>query len=209
MYIKTILLLTFLLQPGLILIDKIAAVVNGEVITVSDIEKAIGFYPILRNRSEADDVFYYRVLDELINSKIIYQEYRNEFALTDDDYEQVQSPILLKAGSMEKLRALLKSFDMEWNDFREYIREKVLYEKVIREKFPMNIIIQFKEIEDFYEKEYVPSQRQLNLAPRTLIEMAPIIEKYLRKSKTEERLAGWLADVRSSYKIENKMRSEK
>ena len=209
MYIKTILLLTFLLQPGLILIDKIAAVVNGEVITVSDIEKAIGLYPILRKRSEADDVFYYRVLDELINSKIIYQEYRNEFALTDDDYEQVQSPILLKAGSMEKLRALLKSYDMEWNDFREYIREKVLYEKVIREKFPMKIIIQFKEIEDFYEKEYVPSQRQLNLAPRTLIEMAPIIEKYLRKSKTEERLAGWLADVRSSYKIENKMRSEK
>ena len=209
MCIRIALALTFLLQSGLILVDKIAAVVNGEIIAVSDIEKAINFYPILRRRNEADEVFYYRVLDELINYKVIYQEYRSEFALTDDDYEQVQSPVLLKAGSMEKLRALLKSHQMEWNDFREFIREKVLYEKVLREKFPMKINIQFQEIEDFYQKEYVPSQQQVSLSPRTLIEMAPIIEKYLRKTKMEERMSGWMADVRSTYKIENKMRSAK
>ena len=209
MCIRIALALTFLLQSGLILVDKIAAVVNGEIIAVSDIEKAINFYPILRRHDEADEVFYYRVLDELINYKVIYQEYRSEFTLTDDDYEQVQSPILLKAGSMEKLRTLLKSHQMEWDDFREFIRGKVLYEKVLREKFPMKINIQFQEIEDFYQKEYVPSQQQVSLSPRTLIEMAPIIEKYLRKSKTEERMSGWMADVRSSYKIENKMRSGK
>lgn len=209
MCIRIALALTFLLQSGLILVDKIAAVVNGEIIAVSDIEKAINFYPILRRRNEADEVFYYRVLDELIHYKVIYLEYRSEFTLTDDDYEQVQSPILLKAGSMEKLRALLKSHQMEWNDFREFIREKVLYEKVLREKFPMKISIQFQEIEDFYQKEYVPSQQQVSLSPRTLIEMAPIIEKYLRKTKMEERMSGWMADVRSSYKIENKMRSAK
>ena len=72
MIVKALLSLFILLQPGPILVDKIAAVVNEEIITIHDIERAIVFYPVLRQKNETEENFYFRVLSDLINYKVIY-----------------------------------------------------------------------------------------------------------------------------------------
>jgi hypothetical protein len=207
MIVKALFTLFVLLQPGPILVDKIAAVVNNEIITIHDIERAIALYPVLRQKNETEEHIYFRVLSDLINYKVIFLEFNDEFNLSEEDFEQVQTPILKKAGSMEKLLAVLNGFTMSWSDFQNFIREKVLYEKVLREKFQMEITIPFSEIENFYNNDYVPSQQRLDLAPQTLVEMAPVIEKYLRQLKTEEQLSAWLNDLRANNKIEIKLRS--
>lgn len=207
MLVKVLLSLFILLQPGPIMVDKIAAIVNDEIITIHDIERAIVFYPLLRQINETEENFYFRVLSDLINFKVIFLEFSDEFSLSEEDFEQVQTPILKKAGSMEKLLAVLNNFTMTWSDFQNFIREKVLYEKVLREKFQMEITIPFNEIEAFYNSDYVPAQQRLGLTPQTLVEMAPVIEKYLRQLRTEEKLSAWLNDLRISNKIEIKLRS--
>jgi hypothetical protein len=207
MIMKALFSLCLLLQPGPILVDKIAAIVNDEIITIHDIERAIVFYPTLRQINETEENFYFRVLSDLINFKMISQEFSDEFNLSEEDFEQVQTPILKKAGSMEKLLAVLSGFTMTWSEFQDFIREKVLYEKVLKEKFQLEISIPFNEIENFYTSDYVASQRRLGLAPQTLVEMAPLIEKYLRQLKTEGQLSAWLNDLRANYKIEIKLRS--
>jgi len=207
MLIKALLALFILLQPGPILVDKIAATVNEEIITIHDIERAIAFFPLLRQNDESEEDFYFRILGELITYKAIALEYSDEFNLSEEDFEIVQTQILQKAGSLEKLLAVISGFSMNWNDFEEFIREKVLYEKVLREKFQMEITIPFNEIEEFFNRDYLPSQQRLGLEPRPLAEMAPGIEKYLRKLRTEKQLAAWLNDIRSNFKIEIKLRS--
>jgi hypothetical protein len=207
MLVKALFSLLILLQPGPILVDKIAAVVNEEIITIHDIERAIAFYPILRQKNESEENFYFRVLADLINYKVIFLEFSNEFNLSEEDFEQVQTPLLKKTGSLEKLLVVLNNFTMSWIDFQNFIREKILYEKVLREKFQMEITIPFNEIENFYNSNYFPSQHRLDLTPQTLVEMAPVIEKYLRQLRTEEQLSTWLNDLRSNYKIEIKLRS--
>ncbi|MCJ7524499.1 MAG: hypothetical protein MUP71_04645 [Candidatus Aminicenantes bacterium] len=207
MIAKALLCLFILLQPGPILVDKIAATVNEEIITIHDIERAIAFFPMLRQNKESEENFYFRILGDLITYKTIALEFGDEFNLSEEDFELVQRQILKKAGSLEKLLAMLNNFAMNWSDFEEFIREKVLYEKVLREKFQIEITIPFNEIEEFFNQEYLPSQKQLGLEPRILVEMAPGIEKYLRKLRTEKQLSAWLNDIRSSYKIETKLRS--
>jgi hypothetical protein len=202
MIARTLLSLFILLQAGPILVDKIAAQVNDEIITVHDIERAIAFFPLLRQKNESEEIFYSRVLGDLINYKVIALEYGDEFNLTEEDFENVQTQILQKAGSLEKLLAALNNFAMSWGDFEKFIREKVLYEKVLREKFPMELTIPFNEIEKFYNNDYLPSQQRLGLEPQSLAEMTPQIEKYLRKLRTEKQLSAWLSDIRSAYKIE-------
>jgi len=115
----------------------------------------------------------------------------------------VQTPIIKKQGSLNQLIKLLKKYDMNWKDFKDFIKEKVLYEKVLKEKFQMNIKISFNEIKSFYYEDYLLLQRELNLKPNSLIEMTSLIEKHLRKIKTENKLSGWLEEIKSSYKIEN------
>jgi hypothetical protein len=207
MIVKTLFVLLLLLQPGPILVDKIAAQVNEEIITVHDIERAIVFFPLLRQNNESEENFHLRVLNDLITYKVITLEYGDEFNLSEEDFEAVQTQILQKAGSLEKLLAELNDFAMSWSDFQSFIREKVLYEKVLREKFPMELTIPFEEIEEFYNRDYLPSQSRLGLEPQSLAEMTPQIEKYLRKLRMEKQLSAWLSDIRSAFKIETKLRS--
>lgn len=204
---KVVLILFILLQPGPILLDKIAASVNEEIITIHDIERAIVFFPELRLSKESEEAFYFRVLNDLITLKVIALEYGNEFNLSEEDYETVQTQILQKAGSLGNLLSELNNFAMSWSEFQAFIREKVLYEKVLKEKFQLEITIPFAEIEEFFNNNYLPSQLQLGLEPRSLVEMAPGIEKYLRKQRTEKQLTAWLSEIRSAYKIEITLRS--
>ncbi len=207
MIAKALFLSLLLLQSGAILVDKIAATVNGEIITIHDIERAIALFPMPRQEGEPEAAYYLRVLDELVTGKMIALEYGDEFSLSEEDYAAVQTLILQKAGSLERLMATLDGFAMNWNDLKGFIREKVLYEKALREKFTMELSVPFSAIEDFYNREYLPSQLRLGLEPRSLAELAPQIEAYLRKRSMEERRAAWLAAIRSAYTIETKLRS--
>lgn len=207
MVIKTLLSLFMLLQAGPVLVDKIAATVNNEIITIHDIERAIAFFPLLRRENEPEEHFFFRVLNELITYKVISLEYGDEFNLGEEDFEAVQRQLLRKSGSLERLLATLGQFAMSWGDLEGFIREKVLYEKVLREKFPLELAIPFEEIEEFFQRDYLPSQLQLGLEPRSLAEMAPQIEKYLRTLRVEKQQSAWLGDIRSAYQVEIKLRS--
>jgi peptidyl-prolyl cis-trans isomerase SurA len=192
-----------------ILIDRIAAVVDDEIITLTDIDKAVQICPGFKRQQESEDEFYARVLQDLINYKVVYLEYRNDFELQEEDYAEVQTAVIEKFGSLDKLMSRLHTFDMDWSDFKAYIREKVVYEKVLQKRLQVKITINFKEIETFYYNEYLPQQERVDLKPLSLIEMFPRIENHLRKVRTQQNLAQWLAEIRSSYKIENKLIKEK
>lgn len=196
------------LPAEVIAVDRIAAVVNDEIITQSDIDKAIRFYPVFRKKDESDRAFYISVLQDLINYKVICLEYRDEVTLRDEDYTEVETSIIKKVGSYDRLMRLLHRYDMQWSDFKAFIREKVVYEKVLKQKIQLKMIINFQEIQRFYNEQYLPQQRSLRLKPRTLIEMAPLIETKLRKDRIEQELAEWMKEIAAAYKIENKLLKE-
>lgn len=45
-------------------------------------------------------------------------------------------------------------------------------------------------------------QQRLGLQARSLIEMTPLIEKYLSKILIDTRLKAWLEDIKTTYRIE-------
>lgn len=194
---------------GEILIDKVAAVVNDQLITLTDIDKAIQFYAGFRKKQESESDFYNRVLEELINYKVVYLEFKNDFVLREEDYETVQTDVIGRIGSLDNLLRLLATFDMGWADFKAFITERVAYERVINRQLQEKISIKFSQIEAFYNSEYLPLQKRLDLTPLSLFDMAPQIEKHLRKERIQKQLAGWLKDIRASYIIENKLAKEK
>lgn len=212
MYSKlTAILLLFCYVAGArpLLIDRVVAVVNDEIITLSDIQKATQLYPLFRDREESERDFQKRVLASLINHKVIYHEYRDEFLLSDEDYEEVQTPVINKVGSLGELMILLRYYDMDWQDFKQFITEKVLYEKVLNDQFSTKITIPYTEIQAFYNGKYLPVQKRLGLQARSLVEMTPLIEKYLRKTYTDDRLKTWLEDIKATYRIENLLFQDK
>lgn len=194
-------------RPEAILVDRIAAQVNDQIITLHDIERAVTLFPEPRRENESEDQFFLRTLDDLITYKVVALEFGAEFTANEEDREAVQRQILQKAGSLEALRAMLDGFAMSWGDFEAFIGEKVLYEKVLREKFPTELVIPFEEIEEYYTRVFLPSRLQMGLEPQSLVEMAPQIESFLRRQRMEKQLSDWLGEIRSAYRIEIKLRS--
>ena len=194
-------------RPEAILVDRIAAQVNDQIITLHDIERAVALFPEARGEIESEGQFFLRTLDDLITYKVIALEFGAEFTVNEEDREAVQRQVLQKAGSLEALRATLDGFAMSWDDFEAFIREKVLYEKVLREKFPTELVIPFEEIEEYYNRVFLPSRLQMGLEPQSLVEMTPQIESYLRRQRMEKQLSDWLSEIRSAYRIEIKLRS--
>lgn len=208
---KTFLLLQFLFtivfaEP--LLVDKIVAVVNDQIITLSDIQKAVELYPVFRKKDESEVSFHQRILQELIHYKVISQEYGEEFQLKEEDFEDVQTAALEKTGSLENLISILGKFGMNWKDFKAYIHDKVLYEKVLQDRFQTKISIPYGEIEQFYTQEYLPVQKQLGIEAKSFIELTPLIEKYLKKKRTDLELKEWLNGIKNTFKIENFLENE-
>ena len=201
MFSKLLILFLVITQFGAILIDKIAATVNDEVITISDIEKSLFFYPILKSEGESENDLYLKQLNNMINYKVIYLDNREQFELTDADFESLRLAAIARYGSIENFRMVLKNFDMKIKDFRDFVKEKVFFEKVIKEKFKFQISVNFEEIKKFYYSEYIPKQKKLGITPISLIEIAPKIENLLRTKQINDKLSGWLDEVKKSYKI--------
>jgi len=208
MYFKNIFIIISLLlslniygERNEILIDKLVAVVKDTIISFSDIEKTVLLYPDLRRNKNSESYFYKLILEDMINYRTIYLEYSNEFILNESDYEKVQLQIIRKAGSIQNLNIILESFDMNWNDFRLFIREKVFFEKIIKEKFQFKISILFNDVETFYNNEYVPMQKKLNLTPKSLIDMTAEIKNHLRKIETGKKIENWIKDIKDTYDI--------
>lgn len=186
-------------------IDRIVASVNDEIITFSDIDKHIQIFPAFRTTAESEQQFYHRILDELINAKIVYLEFRDDFIINEDDFTEVQTQVIKNVGSFQNLQRLLALFNMNWADFKMFIREKIIFDKVITRNFQIKITIQFSEIEAFYNEHYIPVQKSLELKPKTLIEMAPLIETHLRRQGAGEQLTAWLKELAASYRVEKLM----
>lgn len=190
------------------LLDRIEATVNDALITRQDVERARLFYPILQERGQSETDFRKVILEELIDYKVISLEFGDEVSLRDEDYEQVQLGVIAKLGSLNVVYPLLRSFGMSWPDFKAFIRERVVYEKVIAERKVAGGVIGYQEIERFYSDHYLPLQQTLGLTPKSLVEMTPQIERHLNKKRSSEQLVDWLKEIRSRYRIEYQTRED-
>jgi len=195
-------------QPSEIVVDRIAAVINSEVITLSDIDKSLLFNSLDNRAGKKANDLYLNELKKLIDHKIVFLEYRDQFQPTDEDFENVQLSIIKRYGSLENVLSVLKKFDMDMKDLREFLIERIIYEKVIKDKFLLGVVIESKEIEKFYNEEYLPSREMLNIEPKSIFEMTPQIENYLRGNKVKKELTFWMAGLKASFKIENLLKDE-
>lgn len=191
-----------------VLLDRIEATVNGSLITRQDVLRAMLFFPVLQERGQTTTQFHRMVLEELIDYKVVSLEYSDELVLREEDYETVQLEVIARMGSLNAIYPVLRRLGMSWNDFKAFIRERVIFEKVIAERLQNRAVISYREIESFYRGHYLPLQETLGLTAKSLVEMTSQIEGHLAKKKMATGLQDWLKDIRSTYQIEYLEREE-
>ncbi len=147
---------------GAEIIDRIVAIVNGDIITLSELEKASRiFYENMKARAmktgrELPPLTELRkqVLNFLIDKKLTEQESRRlGITVTDQDIDNAINNLLKDKGlsRMELVESLQKE-GKTLDDLREEIRENIQRARLINRAVKSKIVVTDEEVEKFYEE---------------------------------------------------------
>jgi len=137
-----------------VLVDRIAAIVNDDVITLSEVRAAAE--PMEDpDSSEAERERLYRdVLDDLIADRLLEQQVReSEIQITEADLERAIQDILNQNNISEaELRQALAARNMSMSQYREDLRSQLRRLKVINQNVRSKISISDADVEDAYQR---------------------------------------------------------
>ena len=142
-------------------VDRIVAVVNNEIITLYDLNRA--FAPYVNNikslkyppEKERQTLFQIRkdVLNQLIESMLANQQVRRDKITVSQ--KEINNAIERIKGSRqfteEQLRQGLASQGMTMEEYRKQIEEQILRSKLVNREVKAKIVITKEDVKEYYE----------------------------------------------------------
>lgn len=185
------------------IVDRIVAVVNDDVITLSELNSVVepyakkiqtfGYLP------EKEQMLLFKVrenmLDRLINEKIEDQEIkRSKIEISEEEVDKTIERIKeVNHYTDEILRAALAKDGLTMQEYRKQIKDQILRTKLVNLKVKSKIVITKEDIESYYEKhneKYLGKKRyHLRNIIMRVPEFADSDEKLEIKSKMDDILA--------------------
>ena len=182
-------------------VDRIVAVVNNEVITLTDVN-IIQKFGLFEDLEESLDMDMQRqILNRLIDQKLVIQLASERFMVIEEELEAFLSDIIQKTDPDLAEEALLQ-FGLDWDDLKSYLREILLFQKILSQRFNRGVIVSIEEIESYYEQVYVPSQREQNLIPQPMIDVLGRLEGELQREKVEDQVQEWIENLKREANIQ-------
>lgn len=185
------------------IVDRIVAVVNNEVVTLTDI-RVIKAFGLFEDIAEAEEEMASRILDRLIDQKLVIQVSPENIKVEQAELDEYQEMLTEKLGK-ERVLKVLGALGLEWADLRAYFQEKILFQKIIYQRFGQTVVVSLEEIEEFYRSRYIPSQREKGQEPQPMMEILREIESIIREDKMERRIQEWLGNIKKQADIQIKV----
>ncbi|WP_353063526.1 SurA N-terminal domain-containing protein [Tunturibacter psychrotolerans] len=198
-------------QQGVVL-DRVVAVVNDDVILESDVDEERRFEEIQPYRRVTGDNTRERVLERLVDRALILQQaaLEPEDAVSDKDLDD-QLMTLRKDIPDCKLqyhcetedgwKKFLGAHGFTEEEFRERWRQRMELLKFIEVRFRNGIKISDAEIKEFYEKRMLPEYAKRNVTPPKLDTISKRIEEVELQQRVGALLVDWLKSLRAQGSV--------
>lgn len=142
-------------QPG-VLLDRVAAVVNEDVILMSELEKRVADTEkqITAQNPQAalpaHDVLQKQVLDQMVIVRLELEQAGNRgITVSDDAVNQAMSRIAARGGvTLEQLPDSLKKQDIDYATFRGDVRNQIIIQNLQQQILSEQLRISEQEIDD-------------------------------------------------------------
>ncbi len=183
------------------MVDGILAVVNQDVITLTDFRIVMTF-GLYRRDTQADaTVSPHEVLDRLIDQKLILGMTNPDFTVHENELEaKYQS--LVDAVGLDAIRRELAFFDLTREGLYAYIRDAILFDRVLEQRFQMAVSVGLREIEAYYNQTYLPQQRAEGRVPQPMVEILPRLEAAVKAEGTRSLIREWARNLRQEANIQ-------
>ncbi len=150
-------------------VNRIVAVVNGEIITMYDLQKEMG-NPLLQRQNQqlqsrqGSAAQRKKVLTSMVNHELFEQEAeRLEITVSDVEVENQIDQIMKERDlSKQELEETLEQSGMTMEGFEEKLRQDIKINRLLSSMVRQKVVVSDEEIKAFYEKhqeQYVTPKR--------------------------------------------------
>jgi hypothetical protein len=188
---------------GAQMVNAIVAIVNGQVITLLDVQVTAEFgLAGAAEPGEGTDRLQ-AALEALIDRKIILDLAR-EARIADRSEVAAAAAELRRSMGEEAFAAKLAKFDLTAEGLEPYLEERLLYERALAMRFSQAVPVSVTEIERHYRDIYVPERTRLGLAVEPLDRASGEIEAKIREERRAQQMRAWVQDLRKRADIQIK-----
>ncbi|MBI3812133.1 MAG: hypothetical protein HY283_08010 [Nitrospirae bacterium] len=187
-----ILLVLFPIPATAIMADRILAVVNHEVISLSDVQN---YREIFEEKRDADDA---AALNALIDQKLLLAE-AGKLEISppsEDEIAGAYKKLRLRFGRPETFGLLKTRLALTDDEIKGWIKQQLLIHKLIEQRIHFFVFVTPEEIEAYYQEHLGEFKNQTPEAARKAIQDIRTAEKAQLKQKNYVDRLRAKADIR-------------
>ena len=190
-------------------IDRLMAVVNGQIITLGDVEQETKMRQLDRIAEKKGETIapssqsanQELVVQYLIEQALIREQIQQfpGIEVSDDQIDAQLAAIHSNAGGPERLTAL----GIDIAEVRKRIQWQLQVMKFVDYRFRQFIVVDSNEIDAYYRNQFLPALQKRNALPAPdLAQVEEQIRKILIEEKLNLQVEEWLASLRKDATIE-------
>jgi hypothetical protein len=185
-------------------VDRIAALVDQQVITVSEVSQMsdIRFFP--RPAGQNDDDYRHSILESLIAQALRYRDVER-FGAEDIPKDSIESRLLeiqKRFASPAEFTATMQRAELTLDEVRTLVKRQLQVEAYIQERFAPMIFISNDEIATYYRGAWSQQRRQRGLSIPPLTEVNEEIRTLLKSTRQQEEIDKWTAQLRARANVD-------
>ncbi len=184
-------------------VDRIAAVIDQQVLTVSEVSQMaeIRFFPRAAGNSEDD--YRHQILDALIAQTLRYRDVERFGAqdIPKDSVEARLGEIEHRFGSPAEFSATLARVELTLDELRALIKRQLQVDAYIQERFAPLIFVANDDIAAYYNGPW----RQLRLARGPVPPLNDVREEVrtlIRSKQLDQQVETWTTQLRSRANVD-------
>ncbi len=182
-------------------VDRIVAVVNEEVITLTDILIVEAFGLWEDEVGGNNENLRQRILERMIEQKVVIQLSGENISLTTEKMDKFLMRITKRLG-IDGMNERLMFFGLNQEDLKDFIREKMSYQTILVQRFSKVNPISLKDIEDYYHESYVPAQKDKGIEPQPMMEILDELESAIKQDKMKSLIEDWIKKLKEKSDIQ-------
>ncbi|MGH9456926.1 MAG: hypothetical protein ACRD2J_04725 [Thermoanaerobaculia bacterium] len=186
------------------IIDRVAAVVDRQVITLSEVNQVIEVRLFERQPAEEEDAYRRRVLDAMIAQVLRYRDVERFGAqdVSADSIEAVVQEVIGRFPSEQDFAQALARAELTLDEVRTLIKRQLQVQAYIEERFAPLIFVSLEQVETYYRDIWAPQRRARGLPVPPLADVSDEIRRLIRGDQLDEEIARWTEQLRSRANVD-------
>lgn len=182
-------------------IDKIVALVDDDIITLTDIRVASAFDLFGLREKEGGDLNLMNVLEKIIDMKVVLKLAKDEKIEVDDKTLDESWKKWRTQMGEDRFISYQKAFGLSDDDLKKLLKEKLIFDRILQQRITISIPVSIEEIRNYYNNVYLHQIKANQEKPKSLVEVMKDLEVKIRQEKGQEEMEKWLKSLRSQAEI--------